>query len=134
MTEQQELTLSDVRECYERWRTSKKSGNKIPHELWGLARTLVRRYSPSQIRDTLRINSTQYRRYILQQPVESSKPKQQSFVGTSLNQVLSTVSANAQPYMSINCQDGTALTIKNLPVEQIGALVNQLLERSSCYK
>ncbi len=133
MAKQQEPTLSDVRERYEHWRSDKTSGNKIPEDLWRLARKLVGRYSPSKIRDRLRISSMQYKRYILQEQAEPPlKPEQQPFVSTSLNQVLSTVSAH--PYISINCQDGTVLTINNLPIEQIGSLINQLLERFSCCK
>ncbi|MCP5022563.1 MAG: hypothetical protein GY930_12420 [bacterium] len=52
------LTLEEVAEHFEQWRTSKKNGDRIPEPLWSEAVALVGTYGVSQVTRTLRLSGT----------------------------------------------------------------------------
>ena len=52
------LTLEVVAEHFEQWRRRKRSGDRIPDQLWCEALELVSRYGVSRVIATLRLNGT----------------------------------------------------------------------------
>ena len=54
-----DLTLSDVKLHFEHWRETRAKRGKIPDSLWLEVKTLLGRYSTSQITQTLGINAYQ---------------------------------------------------------------------------
>ena len=52
------LTLEEVTEHFEQWRTRKKNGERIPEQLWNEAVSLVDIYGVSQVSRTLRLGGS----------------------------------------------------------------------------
>lgn len=53
------LTLSDVKQHFDHWRTTRIKQSKIPDSLWNEVKTLIGRYPISQITTALRVNAHQ---------------------------------------------------------------------------
>jgi hypothetical protein len=53
-----DLTLNDVKLHFEHWRATRAKRGKIPDKLWLEVKTLLGRYSTSQITQTLGINTS----------------------------------------------------------------------------
>lgn len=129
MSEQQKQLLQEVIERYEQWRAIKKGGEKTPEELWVLARQLVGHYKRSHICKALGLNSTQYKRYILQQlEVKKVKIQSPSFIEAPFKKTLDSMSLQSKPTLVITRKDGVAMTLQNLVPEQIAMLMNQFLQ------
>jgi hypothetical protein len=57
-TIQTTLTLSEVSEHFERWRSERKKGERIPEPLWGEAVKLLDEHNASQVARALRLSYT----------------------------------------------------------------------------
>lgn len=53
------LTLNDVKQHFDHWRTTRIKQSKIPDSLWSEVKTLIGRYPISQIITALRVNAHQ---------------------------------------------------------------------------
>ena len=59
---QSTLTLEEVAEHFEHWRQNKKKGERIPDQLWREAGDLLGRYGITQVTQTLRLSSTDFKK------------------------------------------------------------------------
>ena len=54
------MTLEEVREAFELWRSNRIKRGPIPESLWLMVQALLPHYKRSQITEALRINSAQF--------------------------------------------------------------------------
>jgi len=124
------LTLDEVAEKFSQWRSTKKSGDRIPSELWALAKSLVSRYKISRIGSRLRIATTQLRREGLVPP-EYPKKRQfkedNKFVNVQLDSVLSS-KLTPESTLALTRADGTQLTLSQPSTEHLALFIKSFIE------
>jgi len=125
-----ELTLDDVAERFEQWRSTKKLRERIPTELWELARSLKGRYKSTHISLRLRIATSQMRREGLIPPAKPKQKKQSTekkkFVNVQLDSVLQS-GATIQPTLALKRADGTQLTLSQPSNEHLMLFIKSLM-------
>lgn len=122
-----ELALEDIAERFNQWRLTKKPGDKIPQELWELAKCLKGRYKVGQLSKQLRVSTAQLRREGLALPPKRKKEKSannKKFVNVNLNSASSYASASITPNLVVTRVDGVQLTLSNPSPEQLSLFID----------
>ena len=125
------LTLPEVAEHFQQWRSMKKPGERIPDQLWREAISLVGAYQVTQITRTLRLSSTDFnkRRKITEagqrQPDAAGE---KTFVEINPRQVDRTLeSAAAVGWLELERPDGLRLRIQPTQGAELLALVERFI-------
>ncbi len=125
-----DLTLNDVKLNFERWRATRVRRGKIPESLWLEVKTLLGRYSTSQITQTLGINAYQISSGITDKnkiTFVSARPE-----SLAKSAPISSISASRSgETCSIELQRacGAVLKISQLPLMSLAGVITQFMER-----
>ena len=128
------LTLADAQIQFQKWRSNKSAGEKIPEALWAIVADLLsgKSYKPTNVRQTLGISTRQFRNKFPEQfnakstmapPATPKKPAQ--FVQAPLNALLP-VPQSAQ--LMIERPNGTKLIFSDISQEQFCVLLKTFME------
>jgi len=125
------LTLEEVTEHFEQWRTRKNNGERIPEQLWNEAVSLVDIYGVSQVSRTLRLGGSDLnkRRGI----VEASQRRQGPSGKTAFVEIAPAVMAQRpEPevgavWMELERPDGLRLRIRPTGGTDLLALVERFM-------
>ncbi len=124
------LTLDDVAERFDQWRLLKKSGEKIPSELWDLAKSLKGHYKISHIGKRLHLSASQMRREGVASPSAHTKqpsPKKDKFVNVQFDSVLPSAGV-AQPDVILKRPDGMQLTLSQPSTKHLSLLIKSFIK------
>lgn len=124
------LTLDDVKNHFDHWRTTRAKRGKIPTSLWSEVKTLIGRYPTNKIAQTLGINAYQISTRV-------NNKTDFTFV-TARRADLTTPSAKPGSPCSIDIKDtcsleihrpnGGLLKINEFPVQSLINIINQFME------
>ena len=126
------LTLTDVQMQFQRWRSSKTSGRKIPEALWELIATLLsnKSHKRSVIGRALGISTSQFRNkfpdHFNSRKIVSAAEKCNPFVEAPLNVLITPLPSSAQ--FVIERINGTKLIVSALTQEQFSILIKTFME------
>jgi len=125
------VTINDVAARFEQWRATKKLGDKIPTELWDLARSLKQRYKISHIGRSLQVSFSQLRREGVAPPAKPRKrqsPESKKFVSVQLDSALPALGNALQPTLVFKRPDGTQLSLSQPSTEQLNLFIQSFME------
>ncbi len=134
MNQQQSLTLSDVQQKFELWRSNKSHmGEKIPDSLWVLVHELLKMssYKRSIIGRKLGISTRQLKEKFptLFKPKQASrvlvKKSNKRFVEAPLTTLMTALPAN---HLTVERPDGMKLTVSMFTHEQFSTLIENFME------
>ena len=137
MTQQRPLTLNDVHQHFQLWRTNKTAGKKIPESLWDLVKQLLE--NPAYIKrsiigKTLGISTHQLRnkfpqKFKFKQNAGSLPTKiKKVFAPAPLPLPLSNVMMASQNTLIIERSNGVKLSITTPTSEQFSTLIKTFME------
>jgi hypothetical protein len=124
------LTLDDVKQHFDHWRTTRIKQSKIPDSLWNEVKTLIGRYPISKITTALRVNAHQ---------ISAGIAAKSDFTFVSVRSNTSPVPAT-KPVLSgqinsettctfeIHRSSGGILKISAFPVASLATIINQFVE------
>jgi hypothetical protein len=124
------LTLSDVKQHFDHWRTTRIKQSKIPDSLWSEVKTLIGRYPTSQITTALRVNAHQISSgvaaksdftFVAVRPNASPMPTTKSAPSDRAN-------PEATCTFEIHRSSGGILKISAFPVASLVTIINQFVE------
>jgi hypothetical protein len=130
------LTLEEVAEHFERWRGSKRKGDRIPEQLWSEAIGLVGAYGISRVTGALRLSATDLnkRRGI----IEAGRSRKAG-VGESTFVEIDPVLMDQAPgpesgavWMELERPDGVRLRIRATHGVDMLGMVERFMEARSC--
>jgi hypothetical protein len=123
------LSLDDVKTHFEHWRATRtKQRERIPQSLWDEVKTLIDRYSLSEITTALRINTSQI--------------KDNLKINTKINFIEAHIDTSNFPHQSpisftdkeqacaieLHRANGNILKINSLPIISIQKIISQFME------
>jgi len=124
------LTLDDVKNHFDHWRTTRAKRGKIPDSLWSEVKTLIGRYPTNKIAQTLGVNAYQI-------STDVNNKTDFTFV-TARRAVLPSPSTNNASPCSTNIKDtclleihrpgGSLLKINQFPIQSLTTIINQFME------
>lgn len=124
------LTLEDVKNHFDHWRTTRVKRGKIPDSLWSEVKTLIGRYPTNKIAQTLGVNAYQISTGV-------NNKIDFTFV-TARHADLTPASAKPVASCSIDIKDicsfeihrsnGGILKISAFPVASLATIINQFVE------
>jgi len=127
-----QLTLDDVKQQFDDWRTRKKPGSKIPEALWKPVRQLIKssHYKRTTVLRTLGISSAQFTAKfgVIPNSKNYNRPSelatQKTFINAPLD-ALSTAPNVRGSTIELERADGMKLSLSQLTDEQFSQLLNQ---------
>ena len=124
------LTLDDVANRFEQWRSVKRQGQKIPAELWELAKPLKGSYKIGHIAQRLHVSTSQMRREGLIPP--STRKKRQSsenkkFVNIPIASILPPAGSEFQSSVVLKRADGMQLTLTQPSTEHLALFIKSFI-------
>ncbi len=123
------LSLDDVKTHFEHWRTTRiKQRERIPQSLWDEVKTLLDRYSLSDITAALRINTSQIKDNL---KINTKINFAEAHIDTSNSLHESHVSfINKEQTCAIELYraNGNILKINSLPIISIQKIISQFME------
>ena len=126
------LTLEEVAEHFEQWRSSKSKGERIPEQLWSEAIGLVGPYRISQVTRTLRLSGTDLnkRRGLVGAEQRRQRPEgKTAFVEIDPGLVDRSLGVErTEVWMELTRPDGLRLRIRPSGGADLLALVDRFLE------
>jgi hypothetical protein len=137
MTQQKPLTINDVHQHFQLWRTNKTSGKKIPESLWDLVKQLLENPAYKRcsiIGKTLGISTHQLKnkfpqKFKLKQNVNSLPTKiKKVFAPAPLPLPLSNLMLSSQNTLVIERSNGVKLSITTPNSEQFSTLIKIFME------
>lgn len=123
------LTLNDVKEHFDHWRTTRIKQSKIPYSLWSEVKTLIGRYPISQITTALRVNAHQISAGVAAKSdftFVAIRPNASSAPTTKLAPSARTTS-EATCTFEIHSPSGGILKISAFPVASMATIINQFV-------
>jgi hypothetical protein len=126
------LTLEEVADHFERWRSKKKKGERIPEHLWFEAIGLVSNYPISQVCRSLRLCATDLKKHqaVLSAGKELAVPRsERSFVEIDRAIVAQAMRPSATPVlMEMERPDGLRLRLQPANSADMLALMAHFME------
>jgi hypothetical protein len=125
------LTLPEVAEHFQQWRTMKQPGARIPDQLWHEAISLVGDYGITQITRTLRLSSTDFnkrRRLIEAGQRQPEAARETAFVEINPQRMDRTLAPGAAAgWLELERPDGWRLRIQPTQRAELLALVERFM-------
>ena len=124
------LTLEEVAEHVEQWRSHKKKGERIPQQLWNEALGLVGTYGVSRVSRTLRLSYTELdkRRELIDTRQYRQEPGDRAFVEIDRTLVDQARRPEATAvWMELERPDGLRLRIRPTHSADMLALVERFM-------
>ncbi|MHB1957114.1 MAG: hypothetical protein ACYCOU_25645 [Sulfobacillus sp.] len=110
------LTLEHVQAAFKQWRTTKRHGSTpIPQALWEQVAQLLEHYPKSQVLNRLGISTQQFKAKVKAPATEPAM----SFISVPLTPTLYPLELTLPKQIKLTLQ---------LPVEQVGTLVRELMQ------
>ena len=125
-----DLTLNDVKLHFEHWRATRAKRGKIPGSLWLEVKTLLGRYSTSQITQTLGINAYQISSGVThknQFTFVSARPASSDKSTPTLSPSIIQRDGTCEIEFQRTC--GSVLKITRLPLMSLAGVISQFMER-----
>ena len=123
------LSLDDVKMHFEHWRATRtKQRERIPHSLWDEVKTLIDRYSLSDITTALRINTNQIKDNL---KIDTKINFAEAHIDTlnSPHRSLISFADKEQTYaIELHRANGIILKISALPIVSIQKIISQFME------
>ena len=122
------LSLDEIKSHFDHWRTTRtKQRERIPEYLWDHVKTLVGRYSLTDITQVLRINTSQMKDNIqLNKKINfvEARAEASSAEGQS---IISFPNSGCTCSIELHRANGGFLKIGALPVTSLPAIINQFM-------
>ena len=123
------LSLDDVKAHFEHWRSVRtKQREKIPQYLWDEVKTLIDRYSLTEIVPVLRLNTSQIKHNLkINTKINFAEAKIDNFSSFS-SSLVSTSEKNQTCSIELHRANGVILKIAALPIAAIQKIISQFME------
>lgn len=123
------LSLNDVKSHFEHWRSTRtKQRERIPQYLWDEIKTLIDRYSLTDITSTLRINTAQIK-YNLKIQTKINFAEVRVDTSNSSQHSSPLFSEKEQSYsIELHRTNGVVLKVNALPISFIQKIITQFTE------
>lgn len=123
------LSLDDVKVHFEHWRSIRsKQRERIPQYLWDEVKTLIDRYSLTEITSALRINTGQIKHNLkINAKIHFAEARIDSF-NSFQSPLLSTSEKEQTCSIELHRSNGVILKITALPICTIQKIISQFME------
>ena len=123
------LSLDDVKTHFEHWRTIRtKQRERIPQSLWDEVKTLIDRYSLSEITTALRINTSQIKDNLKIKTKINFAEAHIDISNSSHRSPISFIDKEQTCAIELHRADGNILKINSLSFVSIQKIISQFME------